>query len=224
MTQSNARYKYAVDFDVDGDIRFIAHNDMVRTLSRACARAGLPVSFTEGFNPRIRLSLPFPRPIGQYSDVERMVVDLTERIDETELLEGLQAQMPAGIRVRRAWATQSLKPCHPRWVRYRVDIVPTDREATTRLAESLLSSSPINVTRVRYRDGLSRVVDIRPFIDAISVTDDAVYVSVFVTNSGSAAPTEVCRALGLEADAINHLVRRVEIRWDLNQANQPANP
>ena len=224
MSQSKARYRYAVDFRIDGDIRFISHNDMMRAFSRACARAGLPVCFTEGFNPRIRLSLPFPRPIGQCSDVERLVLDLSERIDEAGLLERLQSQVPDGIGLRRAAAIESLKPCQPTWVRYRIGIAPADREAIASLAEALLSSGPISITRVRHRDGRSRVVDIRPFIDAIDVTDDAIVVSVFVTSAGSAAPTEVCQALGIKADAINHLVRRVEIRWDLNQVDQPSNP
>jgi radical SAM-linked protein len=222
VTQSNARYRYAIDFSIDGDIRFISHNDMVRMFSRACARAALPASFTEGFNPRIRLALPFPRPTGQSSDVERAVVDLTERIDEKELLQRVQERVPQGIVLRHVTAMSSLTPCHATWVRYRVDIAPAQRERTTKLAEKLLASGPIRVTRVRHADGASKVVDIRPFIDAIDIQDEAVFVSVYVTNSGSAAPAEVCRALGLEADEISHLVRRVEIRWDLNQVKQPT--
>ncbi len=207
-----------------GDIRFIAHNDMVRMFSRACARAGLPVAFTQGFNPRARLSLPFPRPVGQQSDAERLLVDLGEPLPATSLIERLQPQMPPGIDLRHATTLATTDSCPPRWVRYRVDCPPADSTALAATAQHLLDSETVVITRVRHKDKRSKVVNIRPFIDAIQVDECGLDVSVFLTDSGAATPTEVCGALGMEADAINHLVRRAEIQWQTKPTQPTPNP
>jgi len=214
------RQRYAVDFAVHGDIRFIAHNDMVRLFSRACVRAELPVVFTEGYNPRVRLSLPFPRPVGQASDAERALIDFRETMDAGDLVVRLQAQMPDGLTVFRATTLSHKDTCPPRWVRYRIEPLPGDPGLVGERIAALLDSPEIWITRVRHRDRKSRKVDLRPFIDTIRVTGRALDVSVYVTDSGSAAPAEVCGALGMEADAINPLVRRVEIQWH----NSPSMP
>jgi len=217
VSESARRQRYAVDFSVDGDIRFIAHNDMVRLMTRAFTRAAFPLAYTEGFNPRVRMSLPFPRPVGQASDVERVLVDFRDQVNPGEIVARLQPQMPVGIVVHRATQLALSDTSPPRWVRYRILPVPAEPESLAARTACLLDSAAIEITRVRHRDQRSRVVDIRPFIDTIRVAGRELFVSVFVTDSGSATPTEVCATLGMEADAINHLVRRVEIRWHESQ-------
>ena len=38
-------------FSKTGDAKYISHLDLVRCFNRAVARAGIPIFFTEGFNP-----------------------------------------------------------------------------------------------------------------------------------------------------------------------------
>ena len=68
------REKWAFEFSVTGDLRFISHRDTVRVFQRALARAALPVAYSEGFNPHPRLSLPLPRAVGVASEAELMDV------------------------------------------------------------------------------------------------------------------------------------------------------
>lgn len=220
--QAEARCRHALDFRVDGDVRFISHNDTVRMFARACARAGLPLSYSQGFNPRARVSLPFPRPVGQSSDVERVLIDLTQPLEPADLLSRLATQMPGGITLTRAMHLAGSASCQPIWVRYQVNVAPGDLAALSHRAGELLSSESIEITRRRHKDKSSRMVNIRPYIDAIDVRADAVFVSVWLNDSGSASPLEVCQALGIEADAASHLVRRVDIQWQDNQTNLQA--
>ena len=53
------RFRFMLTFRIDGDLRFISHLDTVRLFRRACARAGLPVRYSQGFNPQPRIVLPF---------------------------------------------------------------------------------------------------------------------------------------------------------------------
>ena len=218
---NGSRHRYVVDFAVDGDIRFLSHNDMVRMFSRACARAGLPVRYSEGFNPRMRLMLPLPRPVGQSSDVERLIVELDEPIAAEELLERLGHQVPAGVTLRKAAALAATESCTPIRVRYRTRLIHLDVEAISLRARSLLDSGSIRITRVRHKDGRSKTVDIRQFIDDIVVDDEGISMSLQTTHAGSTTPAEVCAALGLDTDPINHLTRRVEIQWQNSQAKPP---
>jgi uncharacterized protein (DUF2344 family) len=42
---------------VEGDLRFLSHHDCLRAMERLAARARLPVRYTQGFNPRIKMSI-----------------------------------------------------------------------------------------------------------------------------------------------------------------------
>ncbi|GJM24343.1 MAG: hypothetical protein DHS20C16_07580 [Phycisphaerae bacterium] len=229
--QDARRVRYLIDFSVDGDIRYLAHNDMVRMFSKACARAELPVSFSEGFNPRARLTLPFPRPVGQRSDAERLQLDLSREFETGELIDKLNRQMPGGVRALAAIPSESSQPCRPCSVTYEVDVSGLDTCSSedtplTQRIDSFLSSPVFEISRVRHRDGRVKVVDIRPFVDELSAVGNSIQMSILVTQSdgGLTTPAEVCRALGMDADVINHRVRRVKIQWFSNPKKQKATP
>ena len=39
------------------ELRFLGHLDYLRTMERAIMRSGLPVAFSEGFNPHMKISM-----------------------------------------------------------------------------------------------------------------------------------------------------------------------
>ncbi len=51
-------------------MRFTGHLDLHRAWERTFRRAGLPLAYSEGFNPHPKLSLPLPRSVGVESDDE----------------------------------------------------------------------------------------------------------------------------------------------------------
>ncbi|MBI4580945.1 MAG: DUF2344 domain-containing protein, partial [Planctomycetes bacterium] len=94
---SEIRYRIAIRFAVQDDVRFISHHDTMRMFERALARTDLPVRFSEGFNPRPKLSLPLPRPVGIATTADVLVVELTQPVVPEEALGRLAAQMPRGV-------------------------------------------------------------------------------------------------------------------------------
>ena len=66
---------------MDGDIRFVSHRDTLRLFARAATRAEVPLRYSGGFNPHPRVTIPVPRPVGVASDVERLVLELTEPLE-----------------------------------------------------------------------------------------------------------------------------------------------
>ena len=60
---------YAV-YHKNNALSFISHLDIQRTLQRAFRRAGIPLAYSEGFNPHPRLSFAAAVPTGSSSDCE----------------------------------------------------------------------------------------------------------------------------------------------------------
>jgi len=54
------RFRYACG----KELRYLSHLDLLRLFQRAMRRARLPLAYTLGFNPRPKLSLAAPLPVG----------------------------------------------------------------------------------------------------------------------------------------------------------------
>ena len=59
-----------VRFSKVGKIRFIGHRDVARVTERAVRKVGLPVAYSQGFSPRMKLSFGLALPTGYESDAE----------------------------------------------------------------------------------------------------------------------------------------------------------
>ncbi len=51
-------------FATDDTVKYVGHLDMHRTWERAIRRAGLPLAYTQGFNPQPRLQFAAALPVG----------------------------------------------------------------------------------------------------------------------------------------------------------------
>ena len=99
----------AIRFRIGGAMRFLSHAETSRVFQRACVRAGIPVRYSQGFNPHPRLSLPLPRPVGVESEDELLVVKLCEDREaapfesraerEAAMKQALAEQLPEGMDV-----------------------------------------------------------------------------------------------------------------------------
>lgn len=82
-------------------LRYISHLDMNRVFSRLIRRTDIPVWYTEGFNPHVKLNFALPLSLGFESTSE--MVDI--RIDDDSypcesVLSELRLVMPDGLEVR----------------------------------------------------------------------------------------------------------------------------
>ena len=57
-------------FEKTGNARYISHLDLMRVFQRAFKRAGLPLTHTQGFNPRPSVSIALPLSLGVESRCE----------------------------------------------------------------------------------------------------------------------------------------------------------
>jgi radical SAM family uncharacterized protein/radical SAM-linked protein len=86
-----------------GDLRFLSHLEVVRGLSRAMRRAGLPLAYSQGYNPQPRVSVASALPVGVAGLRELAEVELRERVEPGAFAARLNGQLPEGLRVLGAW-------------------------------------------------------------------------------------------------------------------------
>ena len=87
-------------FEKTGNAVWISHLDLMRVFQRAFKRAGLPLTHTQGFNPRPSVSIALPLSVGIESHCELLDFDLYgEKIPNEEILNRLNEALVAGVRV-----------------------------------------------------------------------------------------------------------------------------
>jgi len=91
--------KLRIQFNKTGDIRFISHLDVMRCFSRAFARTSIPLRYTEGFNPKIKMRFSPPLSLGYESWCEVLDVEFVDKYDTSYLEYELNEKLPAGLRV-----------------------------------------------------------------------------------------------------------------------------
>ena len=95
MDKINLRAVYAKY----GNAKYFSHLDLMRTMQRAIKRSGIPIWYTEGFNPHIYLNFPVALPLGTESYVEPMDFSVIEECDLDELRDKLDNSMPPGLNI-----------------------------------------------------------------------------------------------------------------------------
>lgn len=82
-------------------MRFTGHLDLILTWERTFRRAGLPLSYSEGFNPRPVINLASPLPLGFISTAEIGDFWLSQNIPHDEFQSSLINALPPGLDIQR---------------------------------------------------------------------------------------------------------------------------
>ena len=80
-----------------GNLKYISHLDLQRAIHRMLVRSGLPISYSEGFNPHPRLNIALPLSIYQEGERELCDFRLTEEVDASVIKEKLRSAAFPGL-------------------------------------------------------------------------------------------------------------------------------
>ena len=188
------RLRVRIRFSKQGDLRLIGHRDLMRCLERVFRRAGLTLSFSQGFHPKARMTFPLALAVGIEGVDEVMEVELAESYTAEELLAAFAAAMPAGARHsldRRsspggqegASAKRRLRGPHP--ARETDGVGPADRASAGRL---------IVADRACARAPADRPAPARA---SLALDEGVLQMRLRVDRQGSVGPRDVLAALGL---------------------------
>ena len=93
-------------FEKTGNAVWSSHLDLMRIFQRAFKRAGLPLTHTQGFNPRPSVSIAMPLSVGVESICELLDFDLDgETVSCEEITARLNDALVPGVRVLQTYTS-----------------------------------------------------------------------------------------------------------------------
>lgn len=199
--------------------RWIGHLDLQRAFARALRRAGLPVSFSEGFNPRPRLAFASALGVGVTGSGEAAMLTLSEPVGPDDVASRLNAVLPRGLRVTGAEEVAVAEARAAlgafRAASYRVECEIGEGVSVQSVDDALralLGSTEALVTRTR--DGRSSPIEARRQIRRLAVAAGpcasarvVLEMELGMESEGSVRPAEVVGLLALSVPGL--LARRI---------------
>src|SRR5262249_47055140 len=95
---ASASTRFRLRFAKGQEMRFTSHLDLMRSWERALRRADLPLAFTQGRRPHLKMSFGPPLPLGHRSRAEYFDLDFA-RPPAVDLQHRLNARLPPGLEV-----------------------------------------------------------------------------------------------------------------------------
>ena len=86
-------------FSKTGRLKYISHLDINRAMSRALKRAGIPLWYTEDFNPHPYMSFSLPLSLGVESLCESVDLRITGEITNKEIKDRLNSVLPEDLKI-----------------------------------------------------------------------------------------------------------------------------
>ncbi|OPX87926.1 MAG: hypothetical protein A4E53_02301 [Pelotomaculum sp. PtaB.Bin104] len=199
---------YRIQYSKEGPARYISHLDLLRAFERAGRRAGLPLAFTQGFNPHPIIAFAAPLGVGTAGDAEYADLGLSEELAVGEVLQALAGALPEGVRLLEVRLVLEKSPALMAGVeratyRARAKLKnPVDQQKLDNMIAAFMSRTEIWVDR-KNKAGRKKKFDIRPGIFALSgrTADDIIIIEAELKagSSGNIRFEEVLNALLTES-------------------------
>ena len=184
------------------EIKFISHLDIMRLWQRAFYRAGIPLSYSEGFSPHPQISLAAPLAVGVTSEAELMDILCTKPVSPHWLTSAVNQQLPPGIEILQVYPVALTMPSLQSQLGYAEYKVEVETEKGQKDIESAVTSllSTKHLPWQHQRDTGTRHYDLRALIEDLWLIDwrhshCAMGMRLRCDNSGSGRPEQVAAAL-----------------------------
>jgi len=99
MLDSVPRFVCRLLYSKTGNMRYIGPIDLEEVFERAFIRANIPVVYTRGFNPHIKVEMGWALPIGLSSNYEIAEIELSSCLPVKRLIELINGELPDGLKI-----------------------------------------------------------------------------------------------------------------------------
>ncbi len=191
-------FKYRAKICKGEEIRYLSHLDYAAVFERALLRAKLPVAYSEGFNPHMKIAFASALAVGVVSEAEYMDFELTKPLCQPEVFDRLRAQLPKGAEVlelKEIHGKKSSLMAEADLACYRISVPYAGREEEARAAvKSFNEAKEITYTRVTPKK--VRTKEIKQYMgEALSVEAGdgklQIGMQIKITSAGSVKPGEI---------------------------------
>ncbi len=215
------RYDYRLVFEKTGRARYISHLDLMRTMQRSIKRAGLPIWYTQGFNPHAYLMFPLALPLGAESVTEILDAAFLEDIAFEEMLKRLNAASPEGICFLKAYRPK-MKHTEIASAEYELTLKASGMEELRERFDEFVNAERVEIKKrlkpKRGREAGFKLMDIKPYVKILEeaqTPDGGLFVRLTLPAGGglnlntSVLTDAFFEAIGAEPEAI--YVKRTKI-------------
>lgn len=200
------KYKYIFTFKKTGLLVFISHLDLMRLFERAFARSGLPVSYSEGFNPHMRLSLPFPLPVGVEGKREYGEIYLAAPIHAEQFLSAVNEFLPPEIQLLSATRTENKESLHNYLHMYEYRLVfSAENGVDTDKVQALLEQPTIPYVKETKRGATDD--DMKRYVLSYHLLSDSLVLALVEHDQKALRIDAALKILGLNNLQITDIVR-----------------
>ena len=171
-------------FSRTGRVRFLSHLDFMTLFHRTAVRAGIPLAFSQGFNPHPKIAFGPALSVGMESESEFLDMETDPFIDLLQVTKDLNHALPDGVRILESRIipkkAPSLSGCISRYI-YEVSVPAEHREEAGSRIKDLLARDSVIVEK----EGKQK--DIRQGIEAVIPKGDG-SLEIILQDSDKARP------------------------------------
>ena len=211
-------------FEKGERIRHIGHLDIQRSVQRGLRRSGLPVAYSNGFNPHILITFASALSTGACGKREIMDVTMAEEVTAEEFLERMNKAMPPEMRLSEARVLDQKHPALMASLRAaKYDLLIRDPEQAEKLAAAIPDMmAKETVMAMRKTKTALKECDIKPLIHELKSEGQHILATLTLTEREACKPGMLTEALAREA-GIEGEVRMLVTRTALLGEDEAGN-
>ena len=216
--------KLIVVFEKAPRLRHIGHLDLMRAMQRALRRSGLPLKYSQGFNPHILLTFAAPLSVGMPGKREVMEVPLEREVPVEEFTHKLSAALPPDLPIVSVRPVEDRHPAPMAQLSaavYEAQFWEDIPAGLQQAIDGFLSQKEINVMR-KTKSGI-KPSDIRPMIYDLRLTDHTLRMALALSEKATCKPDLLLQSL-FEFAALprpHMLITRVQLLGEENGVFKP---
>ena len=181
-------------------LRFISHLDMQRFFQRALNRTGLPIAYTQGFNPHPVLSFGSALALGWTSEYEIIDIKLAVPMGRKRTEEAMRQALPEDLPVLEVRLVDDRHPAPMAQVKmadYRVTLEGENADKVIAQIPSFMEKDC--VLELKKTKSGEKEINIRPLVISAEAFDGGFNVRLMLTEKESLKPDLMIRALAAMA-------------------------
>lgn len=181
-----------VRFGKNPRLRFISHLDLQRFFQRALNRTGLPIAYSQGFNPHPVMAFASALALGWTSEYEIIDIKLGAPMGRKRAEEAIRAALPDDLQVLQVKMVEDRLPSLMPMVHaseYRI----INSGVTEEMIENFLSKE--EVLAVRKTKSGEREINIRPLAYELGLEGDVLYAKLALTDKDTLKPDLLVKTL-----------------------------
>ena len=94
--------KIKIKYKKGPEVKYLSHRDLMRAMQRALRRAEIPMFYSQGFNPHMKISWGQALKVGATSEGEEAVLQLENHLRPQDLMVKLNKTLPPGLEIIEA--------------------------------------------------------------------------------------------------------------------------